>query len=560
MSAAIMRSYHVKAQSVVTQLLELNVINVEALDRQLEKLARRIVSPQAEKWFRRVVRYWVINLDLMQGDYVAKAEPRSSIRSAKGYVKPSSRMPLGSDIWQGEPPGDRSNTCEMCKGFKWVKPGKKPGTWVAHPGNKYDDDVEKCPSCKGTGTGEKVYSHGTFCDFCLGSGLTKTSASGEAVPAKRGDSEALTCDRCHGTGLTPEKVRSSKGYTGFFTAESYRRRMFEAEPGYDPVSKTYSTSLHTSPASFECPRCRGTGRFGGNICSRCNGTKQASPLVASEIAANYLEFDPAQAKEKSLFRDPPAKSQLPAWMSDPTKNKARLHFFSELGTSQKHMFQRLLELVQYLNYSYKFTTASPQLTDQEKQDLDADVAAELEQARRDRIVEAKALFRTLETAKTEDLESFRKIMMASDDFAYDAAHDPAKFMPGVSGAIMRRRGDLALRKCWDVKSCMALGDRDPYIQGKRVTWCLKIEGHASSYMKNPSVFYVDKGGKAYVAIHTHSNQARNVDNSDLSDAQAREIAPILVNSMTDLPTQALTNCNITLGSEVRRLRRQAGLE
>lgn len=65
------------AHSLVDLLLEVNVINVNDIDVELNKLAARLTDARAQKWFKRVVRYFVINIDrLLKEPYVAKAEPR----------------------------------------------------------------------------------------------------------------------------------------------------------------------------------------------------------------------------------------------------------------------------------------------------------------------------------------------------------------------------------------------------------------------------------------------------------------------------------------------------
>jgi len=78
----------VNALELVDLLLEVNVINVRDIDNEIAKLAARVVDPRAKKWFKRVPRFFVINIDrLLKEPYVAKAEPRN-IRAAKYYADP----------------------------------------------------------------------------------------------------------------------------------------------------------------------------------------------------------------------------------------------------------------------------------------------------------------------------------------------------------------------------------------------------------------------------------------------------------------------------------------
>jgi len=78
----------VNALTLVDLLLELNVINVKDIDNEINKLAARLTDPRAQKWFRRVPRFFLINIDrLLKEPYVAKAEPRSQWAS-KYYADP----------------------------------------------------------------------------------------------------------------------------------------------------------------------------------------------------------------------------------------------------------------------------------------------------------------------------------------------------------------------------------------------------------------------------------------------------------------------------------------
>lgn len=76
------------AGTLVDLLLELNVINVKDIDNEINKLAARLIDPRAQKWFRRVPRFFLINIDrLLKEPYVVKAEPRSQWAS-KYYADP----------------------------------------------------------------------------------------------------------------------------------------------------------------------------------------------------------------------------------------------------------------------------------------------------------------------------------------------------------------------------------------------------------------------------------------------------------------------------------------
>lgn len=76
------------ADVLVDLLLELNIINVKDVDIEISKLSARLSDPRAQKWFKRVPRFFLINIDrLLKEPYVVKAEPRGQ-RSSKYYADP----------------------------------------------------------------------------------------------------------------------------------------------------------------------------------------------------------------------------------------------------------------------------------------------------------------------------------------------------------------------------------------------------------------------------------------------------------------------------------------
>ena len=76
------------ASTLVDLLLELNIVNVKDVDNEIGKLAAKVSDPRAQKWFRRVPRFFLINIDrLLKEPYVAKAEQRG-VRASKYYADP----------------------------------------------------------------------------------------------------------------------------------------------------------------------------------------------------------------------------------------------------------------------------------------------------------------------------------------------------------------------------------------------------------------------------------------------------------------------------------------
>lgn len=81
-------SYGVNAPILVDLLLELNIVNVKDVDAIINRMASSVLDPRAEKWFRRVPRFFLINIDRLQKEpYLAKAEPRTPSGS-KYYYSP----------------------------------------------------------------------------------------------------------------------------------------------------------------------------------------------------------------------------------------------------------------------------------------------------------------------------------------------------------------------------------------------------------------------------------------------------------------------------------------
>lgn len=92
------------ADTLVDLLLELNIVNMKDVDNEIGKLAARVSDPRAQKWFRRVPRFFLINIErLLKEPYVAKAEPRG-LRSSKYYADPR-----GGWIAGREPEPQRGN-------------------------------------------------------------------------------------------------------------------------------------------------------------------------------------------------------------------------------------------------------------------------------------------------------------------------------------------------------------------------------------------------------------------------------------------------------------------
>ena len=90
------------ADTLVDLLLELNIVNAGDVDKEINILAARLVDPRAKKWFRRVPRFFLINIDrLLKEPYVAKAELRPPWAS-KYYADPRGGWVKGREP-EGQP-------------------------------------------------------------------------------------------------------------------------------------------------------------------------------------------------------------------------------------------------------------------------------------------------------------------------------------------------------------------------------------------------------------------------------------------------------------------------
>ena len=80
-------------------LLELNVLNPQDLKREVMRMAAQVSEPRARQWFKRVVAYWLINIDKMAATpYQAQAEPRQLHGSEYNF------HPAGKWVGQKKPP------------------------------------------------------------------------------------------------------------------------------------------------------------------------------------------------------------------------------------------------------------------------------------------------------------------------------------------------------------------------------------------------------------------------------------------------------------------------
>jgi hypothetical protein len=451
-------------------MLEMNVINVQDIDLEINKLAAKLYDPNLQRWFKRVPRYWLINIDQMQGPYESPAVPRDERRGSRYYQEPFSRSDLLWPSWRGEQPENKPNVCPRCKGEK--------GTVDEQTG-----EFKRCKACQGTGLGEKPYA----------GGIKAESLLAYYLEAKQK--------------LEPDL------------------------PGYDPKKRTYTTLLHVNPETIECTKCNGSGKLGANTCPQCGGSGETRQRIARDIQQSFTRFKPNKAKAREIYGGPPAKNELEPWMQTPDASKKELYHFDPIQVRRRDLFNRLQMLVHYLNFSTQAAQRDSALKPEEADGLTPEEQAEIVGMRNKQKQEARVVLKQLSLMKTEDLVTFRELLLKSEDFEYNLKAHPEYFKIIKSGRVIARHNNLVLRRCDDVENTLACA-RKATFSGKPATWCLKNEYNAKNYVNQGPVFYAERDGLAYVGIHPATEQVKDTDNMPVehfSNQDQEELAQLLVN-------------------------------
>lgn len=542
-------------------MLEMDIINVKDIDAEIAKLAAKVSDPRARTWFKRVPRFWLVNMDKLQEPYEATAMARDERRGSKYYHDPSARRdtvvrepdnprtPDRTDwaftsseksgplfpSWRGEQPENKPNICPKCKGEKG-KLNPETGEW------------KRCRTCGGTGLSEKPYSGGNPCEQCHGSGKLKPGPEGTQIPARRSEEGGTTCPACGGTGLKKEKIERPPGREGFFVGEAWLKWFLDEagpdQPGYDPHKQTYTTNLHVQPEVIECPECGGTGKLGQAMCPRCSGTGKTNQRIATDIAQSFSRFRPSKAKAKEIYGGPPSKKELQPWMKAPGAEEKEIYHFDPIQVRRRDLFSRLQNIVNFLNFSSKALTKPIELTPDELEGLDQEEIDYTLNVRQKQKEEANALFEQMRMMKTDDVAAFRDVVMKAEEFMYNLKAHPEMFsVKKNNGRVLQRRGNLVLRRCDDSESALACGQKPAFNGIEPKGWCLKNKYNVDSYTQEGPIFYVERDGMAYVGIHPASNQVKDTQNTQveqaLSSQDAEQIAPLLVPYPADIPTESL---------------------
>ena len=444
------------AQCLVDLLLEVNVINVKDIDVELNKLAARLSDPRAQKWFKRVVRYFVINIDrLLKEPLVAKAEPR------KMYHPPNvGGGEYGASKYYADPRGGWANTQEP----EAIPAGKLGKPWGE---KEFAGRPQDCQKCAGTGNLKTIRHFETGEEYETASNTRDTEAERRTWKP---------CPRCKGTGEHR-------------WLESLLRRMLGELLGeqYDPKKQTYTTALH-------------------------------EPVVQKDIEQSFTPFKPAKAKTKSIIGEPPAKSELQPWMTDPGAEAKEFYHFDPIQVRRRELFGRLTNLVNFLNYQTKLAVHRMDFEPVAGEDP---TEAKAKAVKKEKAAEAEALLQQLLTAKTDDIEAFRDVMAKAHSWGQNVKDKPWEFTN--DGKTVATIDTLSLRRVMYPETAVA------FSAGTR--WETANPAEAERVLeRNGDIWVVQKGGRPYVLVMFHGNygegSAKKVDGMEIDQQTAREIAPL----------------------------------
>jgi hypothetical protein len=487
------------AQSLVELLLEMNVINARDIDMEIAKLAARLSDPRAKSWFKRVPRFFLINIDrLLSEPYKAKAEPRG-FYGRKFYADPKGgwmggyKLPSGEEVIPGRNPPE-------------VPPEKMGQPW---PEEEMAGQPGACDQCSGTGRVRQIQHHGT--------GENVFVAADPVNDPPQVQQEYRLCPKCGGSGKKPrEALKSAHGklppelqqkYLAKLEPEQREQalehwiaRQFglaEATPfdpkgmdpryRYDPKEQTYTTAFHEPP-------------------------------IRRDIEQSFRRFVPKKAKAKEIYGGAPTKKELQPWMTAPEAEQKEFYHFDPIQMRRRELWSKMSTLVNFLNYQHKLANQ-----------------AEFEDEReRTNSGEADKLLDSLIQMRPDDIEGFRAIMKQAYEFAIAVKEEP--WLYSKDGKAIAEINDLQLRKVMFPETAIAFSRRgqreetrhpDPNREGYfQPVWCTRDQGHAVDYTRQGDLFFIDKDEMPYVLLHFPTHQVRNVQNTTINPEVAQEIAPL----------------------------------
>lgn len=257
------------------------------------------------------------------------------------------------------------------------------------------------------------------------------------------------------------------------------------------------------------------------------------PDIEKQMGQNFSRFEKPSPATGWLPGQPPTKAKTPAWAS-PEKE---LYHFDPIQVRRRELFERLEHVVNYLNWQHHLAQqlvdpaaleqAKAQALEQAGEEGVQEVMSQQEQA-----MQAKELFRALETMKTEDINGFRQIMRDAQDFGRMTVEKPWAFTKDAQ--VVARQGDFKIIKVRTVDTAVMLSKRKSE-EGSIPIWCTKTPGHATNYLDDGPLYFVDRKGFPYVLMHFESNQCKNLSDMEIERSTAQEIAPVIAVNPTEFP-------------------------
>jgi len=325
------------------------------------------------------------------------------------------------------------------------------------------------------------------CQTCGGSGYVLWSPATEGGPEEphpwtRHDPEEhrKRCPTCKGTGK--RVYQKPTGREGFFPESKmiFEIRRKQAAPAPEGVIEPDPTGVYTSGLH--------------------------APIVQKHIDQNFRPYKTKTAPKRGLFGGPPPASKAEPWVKE-REAEQELHHFDPIQVRRRELWINLENLANYFNWKSSLLAKK----DSEKPE------------EQNRAKNAELFFRQLETMSTADIDGFRDIMRQGQDYAYDVENRPWMYM--ADPKLISEYQNLKLIRATLWQTVYHLSNRKT-ANGDEPSWCTNGETHAKSYSKDGPLYFVDKNGYPYVLLHFESSQAKDLADSEIGPAVAKEIAPL----------------------------------
>lgn len=261
------------------------------------------------------------------------------------------------------------------------------------------------------------------------------------------------------------------------------------------------------------------------------------PDIEKQMGQSFTRFEKPSKPTGWLPGQPPTKAKTPAWAT-PEKE---LYHFDPIQVRRRELFERLENVVNYLNWQHHLSqqVLDPAALEQAKAQAQAEAGAEGVQeveSMQEQAIKANELFRSLETMKTEDINGFRRIMREAQDFDRMTVEKPWMFTKDAQ--VVARHGLYKVIKVSSVDTAVMLSKRQSEVKSIP-TWCTKTPGHATNYLDDGPLYFVDKKNFPYVLMHFESHQCKDLSDREINKDIAKEIAPVIAANPREFPVARL---------------------